>query len=96
MKINFKKIIKKAFSISITTVSVAMILVGSLGLFLAYMNPIPWVAGYFPINLAGFYMTGEQAFQEIKTWQATPILSGAVSAAAIFSGLALHVHSYKN
>ena len=95
MKINFKKIIKKAFSISITTVSVAMILVGSLGLFLAYMNPIPWVAEYFPINFAGFYITGEQAFQEIKTWQATPILSGAVAIAAIFSGLFLHAHNYK-
>ena len=95
MKINFKKIIKKAFSISITTLSVAMILLGSLGLFLAYINPIPWVSGYFPIDFAGFYMTGEQAFQEIKTWQATPILSGAVAIAAIFSGLFLHAHNYK-
>jgi len=87
--VNFLGLLKKTFNIFLTSLSVSIILIGGLGLFLAYINPIPWVAGYFPISLAGFYMTGEQAFQEIKTWQATPILSVAVSAAAIFSGLAL-------
>ena len=93
---NFWAIIKKTFNIFVTTLSVSMILVGGLGLFLAYINPIPWVAGYFPLSFGSLYITGELAFQEVLTWQATPMLSGAVSAAAIFSGLAMHVNNYAN
>ena len=81
---NFWAIVKKTFNIFLTTLSVSMILLGGLGLFLAYINPIPWVAGYFPLSFGSFYITGELAFQEVLTWQATPMLSGAVSAAAIF------------
>jgi len=93
---NFWGIVKKTFNIFLTTLSVSMILLGGLGLFLAYMNPIPWVAEYFPLSIGSLYITGEQAFQEVRTWQATPMLSGAVSAAAIFSGLALHINNFKN
>jgi len=93
---NFWAIVKKTFNIFLTTLSVSMILLGGLGLFLAYINPIPWVAGYFPLSFGSFYITGELAFQEVRTWQATPMLSGAVSAAAIFSGLAMHVNNFKN
>ena len=93
---NFWGIVKKTFNIFLTTLSVSMILAGGLGLFLAYMNPIPWVAEYFPLSIGSLYITGEQAFQEVRTWQATPMLSGAVSAAAIFSGLALHINNFKN
>jgi hypothetical protein len=93
---NFWAIVKKTFNIFLTTLSVSMILLGGLGLFLAYINPIPWVAGYFPLSFGSFYITGELAFQEVLTWQATPMLSGAVSAAAIFSGLAMHVNNYAN
>jgi len=94
--INFSNLFKKIITILTNTLSVAMILIGGLGLFLAYMNPIPWVAGYFPINFAGFYMTGEQAFQEVKIWQATPIQSGLSGGVTILLGLLLHVNNYKN
>ena len=94
--INFTSLFKKTITILTNTLSVAMILIGSLGLFLAYMNPIPWVAGYFPINFAGFYMTGEQAFQEVKIWQATPIQSGLSGGVTILLGLLLHVNNFKN
>ena len=69
---NFWGIVKKTFNIFLTTLSVSMILAGGLGLFLAYMNPIPWVAEYFPLSIGSLYITGEQAFQEVRTWQATP------------------------
>jgi len=94
--INFTSLFKKTITILTNTLSVAMILIGGLGLFLAYMNPIPWVAGYFPINFAGFYMTGEQAFQEVKIWQATPIQSGLSGGVTILLGLLLHVNNFKN
>ena len=94
--INFTSLFKKTITILTNTLSVAMILIGSLGLFLAYMNPIPWVAGYFPINFAGFYVTGEQAFQEVKIWQATPIQSGLSGGVTILLGLLLHVNNFKN
>jgi hypothetical protein len=95
-KPNFKNIFKKAFSISINTLSALMILGGSLGLFLSYINPIPWVAGYFPLEFGALYITGEQAFQEVRAWQATPVLSALSGAATIFLGLMLHVNSFKN
>jgi len=94
--VDLTKIIKKTINIFFGTLSVVMILAGSLGLFLAYMNPIPWVAGYFPINFAGFYMTGEQAFQDVKTWQATPVLSALSGGITIVLGLLLHVNNFKN
>ena len=94
--INFFSLFKKTIIVLTNILSVSMILVGGLGLFLAYINPIPWVAGYFPIDFAGFYMTGEQAFQEVKTWQATPILSGLSGGILIVLGLLLHINNFKN
>jgi len=67
------------------------------------VNPIPWIAHYFPIQLnnilwSGIWVniTGEQAFQQIQTWQANSILSAAVSATVIVLGLMLHVNNFKN
>ena len=103
LDLSFGKIIKKFIKVSVAVASALMILTGTLGLFLTYMNPVPWIAGYFPLHMenilwtgAWFHITGEQVFQGVLSWQATPILSGAVSASAIFSGLALHAHNYKN
>ena len=103
LDLSFGKIIKKFIKVSVAVASALMILTGTLGLFLTYMNPVPWIAGYFPLHMenilwtgAWVHITGEQVFQGVLSWQATPILSGAVSASAIFSGLALHAHNYKN
>ena len=90
---NFKNILKKTSQIFFGTLSASMLLAGGLGLFLSYINPIPWIAEYFPISFAGIYITGEQAFQEIRTWQATPVISAALSSVLIFLALMLHVNN---
>ena len=98
---NFWKVAKKTFSILLGTLTAAMVITGALGLFLAYINPIPWVAQYFPISMsnilwtgAWFNITGEQAFQFVYSWQANALLGSAVSASVIFMGLMIHVQSF--
>ena len=100
-KPNFWKITKKTFNILLGTLTAVMVTTGTLGLFLAYINPIPWVAQYFPISMsnilwtgAWFNITGEQAFQSIYSWQANALLGSAVSASVIFMGLMIHVQSF--
>ena len=102
-KPNFWKIAKKTFNILLGTLTAVMVTTGALGLFLAYINPIPWVAQYFPISMsnilwtgAWFNITGEQAFQSVYSWQANALLGSAVSASVIFLGLMLHANSFKN
>ena len=96
------KIFRKSLEIFLGTLTGTMVLVGGMGLFLAYINPIPWVAHYFPIQLnnilwSGIWVniTGEQAFQQIKAWQAAPILAAAISATVIILGLMIHVQNFK-
>ena len=43
-KPNFWKIAKKTFNILLGTLTAVMVTTGALGLYLAYINPIPWVA----------------------------------------------------
>ena len=100
-KPNFWGIAKKTFNILLGTLTAVMVTTGTLGLFLAYINPIPWVAHYFPISMsnilwtgAWFNITGEQAFQSIHSWQANALLGSAVSASVIFMGLMIHVQSF--
>ena len=100
-KPNFWGIAKKTFNILVGTLTAVMVTTGALGLFLAYINPIPWVAQYFPISMsnilwtgAWFNITGEQAFQSIHSWQANALLGSAVSASVIFMGLMIHVQSF--
>ena len=90
-KPNFWKLAKKTFNIFLASLTVAMVTSGTVGLFLAYINPIPWVAQYFPISMsnilwtgAWFNITGEQAFQSVHSWQANALLGSAVSASVIF------------
>ena len=100
-KPNFWGIAKKTFNILLGTLTAVIVTTGALGLFLAYINPIPWVAQYFPISMsnilwtgAWFNITGEQAFQSIHSWQANALLGSAVSASVIFMGLMIHVQSF--
>ena len=100
-KPNFWKLAKKTISILLGTLTAVMVITGALGLFLAYINPIPWVAQYFPISMsnilwtgAWFNITGEQAFQSVHSWQANALLGSAVSASVIFMGLMIHVQSF--
>ena len=100
-KPNFWKLAKKTFNIFLASLTVAMVTSGAVGLFLAYINPIPWVAQYFPISMsnilwtgAWFNITGEQAFQSVHSWQANALLGSAVSASVIFMGLMIHVQSF--
>ena len=100
-KPNFWGIAKKTFSIFLGTLTATMVITGMFGLFLAYINPIPWIAHYFPISMsnilwtgAWFNITGEQAFQSIYSWQANALLGSAVSASVIFMGLMIHVQSF--
>ena len=100
-KPNFWKITKKTFNILLGTLTAVMVTTGTLGLFLAYINPIPWVAQYFPISLSNILwtgawvnITGEQAFQFVYSWQTNALLGSAVSASVIFMGLMIHVQSF--
>ena len=100
-KPNFWGLVKKTFNILLGTLTAVMVTTGALGLFLAYINPIPWVAQYFPISMsnilwtgAWFNITGEQAFQSVYSWQANALLGSAVSASVIFMGLMIHVQSF--
>ena len=43
-KPNFWGIAKKTFNIRLGTLTAVMVTTGALGLFLAYITPIPWVA----------------------------------------------------
>ena len=101
MQFNFRKILKKTFKIFLGTLTAVMVTTGALGLFLSYINPIPWIAGIFPLHMenilwtgAWFHITGEQVFQEIKLWQSSPYLNSGISAAVIFIGLMFHVQSF--
>ncbi len=100
-KPNFWGIAKKTFKILLGTLTAVMVTTGALGLFLSYINPIPWIAGIFPLHMenilwtgAWFHITGEQVFQEIKLWQSSPYLNSGISAAIIFIGLMFHVQSF--
>ena len=100
-KPNFWKLAKKTISILLGTLTAVMVITGALGLFLAYINPIPWVAQYFTICMSNilwtggwFNITGEQAFQSVHSWQANALLGSAVSASVIFMGLMIHVQSF--
>ncbi len=100
-KPDFWKIAKKTFNILLGTLTAVMVTTGALGLFLAYINPIPWVAQYFPISMsnvlwtgAWFTITGEQMFQQVVAWQSSALLNSGISAAVIFMGLMFHVQSF--
>ena len=96
------KIFRKSLKIFLGTLTGTMVLVGGMGLFLSYINPIPWIAHYFPLQLnnilwSGIWVniTGEQAFQQIQALQVNLILSVAVSATIIILGLMIHVQNFK-
>jgi len=100
-KPNFKNILKKTFSIFLGTLTTIMVLTGTLGLFLSYINPIPWIAHFFPLQIhnilwtgAWINITGEQMFQQVVAWQSSALLNSGISAAVIFMGLMFHVQSF--
>ena len=65
---------------------------GTSGLFISYINPIPYIAEYYPALQVGYY-TLETLFADIKLWQSFQYYNYGISGGLIVFGLAIHIRS---
>ena len=89
---NIKKILKGIGKFTLNTFTMATISIGSMGLYLSYSNPTPYIAEYYP-NLQLGYYTLETLFADIKYWQSLGYISWAISGGTIALGLLIHIRS---
>ena len=66
-----------------------LILLGSIGLLVSYINPIPHITPYIPIHIA------TQLFDSVVYLQANLALTIGISAGLIVTGLLLHAANFK-
>ena len=84
-----ERFLVKAGSFLAAINSIILILMGSIGLVVAYINPIPWIAPHIPMPLA------TQLFDSIVILQANLISTILTSVALISFGLLIHVSNFK-
>ena len=65
---------------------------GTMGLFISYINPTPYIAEYYPALQVGYY-TLETLFADIKLWQSLQYYNYGISGGLIVFGLAIHIRS---
>ena len=67
-KPSIKKILKGFGKFILNTFTVITITIGTMGLFISYINPTPYIAEYYPALQVGYY-TLETLFADIQYWQ---------------------------
>ena len=70
----------------------ATISIGTLGLFISYINPTAYIAQQFPNLQIGAY-TLETLFTDVKYWQSLGYIAWSISGGTIALGLAMHIRS---
>ena len=91
-KPSIKKILKGFGKFILNTFTVITITIGTMGLFISYINPIPYIAEYYPALQVGYY-TLETLFADIKLWQSLQYYNYGISGGLIVFGLAIHIRS---
>tara|TARA_Y100001973_G_C5191086_1_gene331039 strand:- start:826 stop:2169 length:1344 start_codon:yes stop_codon:yes gene_type:complete len=100
--ISFKSLFKKGFNVFTATVAASLIVLGSLGMFVSYINPVPTIAGYLPITTPNigfgtFTLTPtmlEPMYATIQSWQTGEYpIAFTIATLSVMLGLALHIKS---
>jgi len=91
-KPSIKKILKGFGKFILNTFTVITITIGTMGLFISYINPTPYIAEYYPALQVGYY-TLETLFADIKLWQSFQYYNYGISGGLIIFGLAIHIRS---
>ena len=91
-KPSIKKILKGFGKFILNTFTVITITTGTMGLFISYINPTPYIAEYYPALQVGYY-TLETLFADIQYWQSLGYIAWSISGGSIVLGLAIHIRS---
>ena len=91
-KPNLKKILKGIGKFILNTFTVVTIIGGGTLAFASYINPVPYIAEYFP-TLAFQSYTLETLFADVKWWQDQGYVAWSISGGRIVLGLAIHIRS---
>ena len=91
-KPSIKKILKGFGKFILNTFTVITITTGTMGLFISYINPTPYIAEYYPALQVGYY-TLETLFADIQYWQSFQYYNYGISGGLIIFGLAIHIRS---
>ena len=94
-KPNLKKILKGIGKFILNTFTVVTIIGGGTLAFASYINPVPYIAEYFP-TLAFQSYTLETLFADVKWWQDQGYVAWSISGGMIVLGLAIHIRSIGN
>ena len=89
---NIKKILKGIGKFILNTFTVVTIIGGGTLAFASYINPVPYIAEYFP-TLAFQSYTLETLFADVKWWQDQGYVAWSISGGMIVLGLAIHIRS---
>ena len=89
---NIKKILKGIGKSILNTFTAVTIIGGGTLAFASYINPVPYIAEYFPNLQYGIY-TLETLYKDVKWWQDQGYIAWAISGGMIILGLAIHIRS---
>ena len=92
MKEKLKKILKGIGKFILNTFTVVTIIGGGTLAFASYINPVPYIAEYFPTLTFQSY-TLETLFTDVKWWQDQGYIAWSISGGMIVLGLAIHIRS---
>jgi len=90
--LTFKSVLKGVGKFFLNTFTMATISIGTLGLFVSYINPTAYIAQQFPNLQIGAY-TLEALFADVKYWQSLGYIAWSISGGTIALGLAMHIRS---
>ena len=89
---NIKKILKGIGKFILNTFTAVTIIGGGTLAFASYINPVPYIAEYFPNLQYGIY-TLETLYKDVKWWQDQGYIAWSISGGMIALGLAIHIRS---
>ena len=89
---NIKKILKGIGKSILNTFTAVTIIGGGTLAFASYINPVPYIAEYFP-NLQYEIYTLETLYKDVKWWQDQGYIAWSISGGMIALGLAIHIRS---
>ena len=89
---SLKKILKGIGKFILNTFTAVTIIGGGTLAFASYINPVPYIAEYFPNLQYGIY-TLETLYKDVKWWQDQGYIAWSISGGMIALGLAIHIRS---
>ena len=90
--LTFKSVLKGIGKGFLNTFTIAILSIGTMGLFASYINPTAYIAQQFPNLQIGAY-TLENLFTDVKYWQSLGYIAWSISGGMIALGLAMHIRS---